>query len=127
MAPFKIMWKNTAEPERPQMAICRMRFVCCIAKARNTRLENEILSLFRSKIIYTNVPQYYVIRTLPVFFLYRILGKLDMASTDEMTQVLRIDKRKRNRKSISSLKIFQHEIYLQHKCPVLFCAKCLSQ
>jgi hypothetical protein len=108
------------EPERPQMAIFRMRFVCWISKAH---LENEILSLFRSKNVYTNVPQCYVIRTLPVFFVYMILGKLYMASTDEMTQVLRIDKRKCNRKSISSLKIFQNEIYLHHKCLVLFSAK----
>jgi len=127
MLPFKIMWKNMVDPERPQMAICRMCFVYSISKARNTRLENEILSLFRSKNVYTNVPRRNVKRTLPLFFLHRILGKLDMASIDEMTQVLRIDKSKRSRKSIYSLKIFQHEICLQHKCLVLFSAKCQSQ
>ena len=67
---------------------------------------------FRSKNVYTNVPQYYIVRASPLFFLYVILDKLDMASTDDMTHVLRIDKGKCNRKSISSLKIFQPEIYL---------------
>jgi len=49
MVSFKIMWKNMVEPETPQMAIRRMRFLCWISKARNTCLENKILSLFRSK------------------------------------------------------------------------------
>ena len=32
----EIMWKNMVEPNRPQMAIRRMRFACWIAKATHT-------------------------------------------------------------------------------------------
>jgi len=27
---YEIMWKNTAQPDRPQMAIWRMRIACCV-------------------------------------------------------------------------------------------------
>ena len=35
-AVYEIMWKNTVEPDRPQMAIWRMRIACWIPKATNT-------------------------------------------------------------------------------------------
>jgi hypothetical protein len=47
------------EPDRPQMTIWHMRIACWITKATDTHsLQN----------IYTNMPQYYVIRTLTLFF-----------------------------------------------------------
>jgi len=30
------MWKNTVEPDRPEMTIWRMRIACWIPKATNT-------------------------------------------------------------------------------------------
>ena len=36
---YKIMWKNTVDPDRPQMTILRMRIACCIPKTKNTYLE----------------------------------------------------------------------------------------
>jgi hypothetical protein len=37
------MWKNTVEPDRPQMTIWRMRIACWIPKATNTHSEYVIL------------------------------------------------------------------------------------
>ena len=33
---YEIMWKNTVEPDRPQMTIWRMRIACWIPKATHT-------------------------------------------------------------------------------------------
>jgi hypothetical protein len=41
-AVYEIMWKNVVEPDRPQMAIRRLRFACWIPKAINTYSENVI-------------------------------------------------------------------------------------
>jgi hypothetical protein len=35
-AVYEIMWKNTAEPDRPQITIWRMRIACRITKATHT-------------------------------------------------------------------------------------------
>jgi hypothetical protein len=40
------MWKNIVEPDRPQMAIRRMRFACWITKATDTHSEYVILIAF---------------------------------------------------------------------------------
>jgi len=40
------MWKNTVEPDRPQMAIRRMRIACWITKVTNTHSEYLILTDF---------------------------------------------------------------------------------
>jgi hypothetical protein len=37
------MWKNSVEPEGPQIKIRRMRFAYCITKATDTRSECVIL------------------------------------------------------------------------------------
>ena len=50
---YEIMWKTVVEPERPQMTIRRMRFVCWITKGTD-RICNTLLKC-------------YVVRTLPVF------------------------------------------------------------
>jgi hypothetical protein len=43
---YKIMWKNTVEPDRPQMTIWQMRIACWIPKATNTLSEYVILIVF---------------------------------------------------------------------------------
>jgi len=40
------MWKNTADPDRPQMAIWRMRIACWITKATDTHSEYVMLIAF---------------------------------------------------------------------------------
>jgi len=42
----EIMWKNLVEPDRPQMAIWRMRVACWITKATNSHSEYVILIVF---------------------------------------------------------------------------------
>jgi hypothetical protein len=37
----EVMWKNNVEPDRPQMAIWRMRFACWISKATHTHTHSE--------------------------------------------------------------------------------------
>jgi hypothetical protein len=41
---YEIMWKNTVEPDWPQMPIWRMRIACWIPKAMNTHSEYVILT-----------------------------------------------------------------------------------
>jgi hypothetical protein len=43
---YKVMWKNTVEPGRPQMTIWRMRIACWVPKATNTHSEYVILIAF---------------------------------------------------------------------------------
>jgi len=74
----EIMWKNIADPERPQMTIRRMRIACCISKATDTHSEYVIL-LVHCNYGCTNVLQCYVIRTLSVL-LDRISLLKDMDS-----------------------------------------------
>jgi hypothetical protein len=40
------MWENVVQPDRPQMAIRRMRFACWIIKATNTHTELVIVNDF---------------------------------------------------------------------------------
>jgi len=40
---YMIIWKDTVEPGRPQMAIWRMRIACWIPKATNTHSDYVIL------------------------------------------------------------------------------------
>jgi hypothetical protein len=64
---YEIMWKNIVKSDKLPMTICRMRFVRRIPKAINTHSEYVIL-LFHNNNGYTNAPQCYVVRTLPVLF-----------------------------------------------------------
>ena len=45
-AVYEIMWKNTVEPDRPQMAMWRMRIACWIPKATNTHSAYVIILAF---------------------------------------------------------------------------------
>ena len=42
----EIMWKNVAQPVRPQMNIWRMRFACWAAKATDTHSEHVTFIAF---------------------------------------------------------------------------------
>jgi hypothetical protein len=42
----EVMWKNTVEPGRPQMAIWRMRIACWVTKATDTHPEYVIVIAF---------------------------------------------------------------------------------
>jgi len=44
----EIMWKNIAEPDRPQMTIRRMRIACWIPKATDTQ-SKYVIMLFPPK------------------------------------------------------------------------------
>ena len=46
-AVIEVMWKNTAERGRLQMAIWRLRIACWIPKATDTHSEHVILIVFR--------------------------------------------------------------------------------
>jgi len=53
------MRKNTVEPDKPHMAIQRMRIACWVPKATNRHSEYVML-FFQSNNICTNAPQCYV-------------------------------------------------------------------
>jgi len=42
-AVYEIMWKNTVQPGRPRMTICRMHIVYWVPKATNTHSEYVLL------------------------------------------------------------------------------------
>ena len=44
---YEIMWKNIAQPDRPQMTIWRKQIAGCIPKATNTHSEYVILIAIR--------------------------------------------------------------------------------
>ena len=56
------------EADRPQMTMWRLRFACWITKATNTDSECIINIAFPQQNGCSNVPKYYVMRTLPVEF-----------------------------------------------------------
>ena len=62
------MWKNTVQPDRPQMTIGRARIACWKTTATGTHSEYVILTDFHCNNGYTRAPQCYIIRTLPVLF-----------------------------------------------------------
>ena len=43
---YEIMWKTIVEPDRPQVAIRRMRIACWITKATGTHSEYEMMIAF---------------------------------------------------------------------------------
>ena len=45
-AVYEIMWKNTVQPDRPQMTIRSTRITCWITEATNTHSEYIILTGF---------------------------------------------------------------------------------
>jgi hypothetical protein len=65
---YEIMQKNNARLNRLQMKIQCMNIACWIPKATNTHSEYVILIVFPCNNCCMNVPQYYVIGTLPILF-----------------------------------------------------------
>jgi len=65
-AVYEIMWKNIVDPGRA--TIRRMRMAYWLSKATHTHSEYVVLATFHCNYGYTNTPQCYVIRTLPVLF-----------------------------------------------------------
>ena len=61
-AVYEIMWINMIEPDRPQMAIRRMRIAYCLTKATNTHSEYVILIAFPI--------QHWLNERAPIFRLY---------------------------------------------------------
>jgi hypothetical protein len=67
-AVYDIMWKNIVERGRPQMTIWRMRTACWIPKATNTHSEYVIRIAFPQQQWLYQLPQCYVIHTLPAIY-----------------------------------------------------------
>jgi hypothetical protein len=63
------MWKNTVQPDRPQIKIWLMGISFWIPKATNTHSKNVILISFHHNNGYTNAPQYYDVRTVDCLYL----------------------------------------------------------
>jgi hypothetical protein len=61
-AVYEIMWKNIAEPERPQMTIWRMRLTCCITKATDRHPEYVTPITLHGNHGCTKAPQCYIIQ-----------------------------------------------------------------
>jgi hypothetical protein len=43
---YDTMWKNTVQPDRPQMIILHMRIACCIPQPTSTPLQYVTLNAF---------------------------------------------------------------------------------
>jgi len=64
---YEIMWKNTVQPDGPQMTVCRMHISRLVHKATNTHFWNMYyLQLFHCNNRGMNAPQFNVKCTLPV-------------------------------------------------------------
>jgi hypothetical protein len=66
-AVYEIMWKNSVQPDRPQMTILCVRFVCWISEATHTHAHTHTDRIFNTYCFqgnngYANAPQCYVIR-----------------------------------------------------------------
>jgi len=67
LAVCEVMRENTVVLDRPQMAVRRVRFGCCIIKATNTHSEYVIL-LFPGNNRFTIASWCYIVRISPVLF-----------------------------------------------------------
>ena len=79
------MWKNTAEPDRPQMTIRRTRFACWVIRV-DTHTHTHTQNMYYLLLLHynngsTNVPECYVIRTLIFFFNYSFVQLLFESET----------------------------------------------
>jgi len=63
-----IIWKNVVQSGRPQVKQWLFRIAWYTPKATNLHSEYAIFLLFHCNNAYTNTPQCYVIRTLPILF-----------------------------------------------------------
>ena len=63
------MWKNMVDADRPQMTIRCMHITCWMPTATNTHSGYVTRTAFHCNNGYTNAPQCYVIRTVPVLLI----------------------------------------------------------
>ena len=70
---YEIMWKNIVERGRPQMTIWPMRIACWGPWSTDTHSEYVMLIAFPLQQWLHERPQCYVIRTVPVLFLFGAL------------------------------------------------------
>ena len=77
-AVYDTMYKNSVEPDRPQTTIWLLRIACWILKV--THLQYVVLNAFPLHNGYTNAPQCYVTRTLPVLFVCVLRAPVDVNS-----------------------------------------------
>ena len=82
---YEIMWKNTLQPEKPQMTIWLMCITCWITKAKNTHIEYVILTAFplqqwlhkrASTLRYSTLPVLFRSLSLPILILPRFSFRL---------------------------------------------------
>ena len=66
---IKIVWKNTVEPDRPQMTIWRMHIECWITMVKNTNSEHVILIGFPLKQWLHESVSVLSVCSLPVLFI----------------------------------------------------------
>ena len=67
LAVYEVMRVNSVVPDRPQMAVRRVRYGCCIIKATNTHSEYVILP-FPGNNCYTIASWCYIVRILHLLF-----------------------------------------------------------
>jgi hypothetical protein len=65
----EIMWKNREEPDRPQMAIWRMRIACWITKTTYAHVNICNTYSLSTESMDARTSLSYVIRTLPVLLI----------------------------------------------------------
>jgi len=63
------MWRNAAQPKKPQMAIWRTRNACWVYKATDTHPKHEHLLPFHCKYGCSNAPQCDAMRHIAVLCL----------------------------------------------------------
>jgi hypothetical protein len=63
---YEIMWKNMVYPDRPKMALWRMRIACWMPKATNTHSKYVLLLFLHCNNGCTNGPKCYFTRNLAV-------------------------------------------------------------
>jgi len=83
-AVYEIMWKNTVEPDTPQMTTQRMRIACWLLKSTNKCSEYVIVIVFLvHPWLYQGTSLHYTYGILPVFFffVYMFTNPIDLFST----------------------------------------------
>jgi hypothetical protein len=68
IVPFMTMWKNVVEPDRPRVTQWLIRIAWYILRSQTQAQNMQHLLFSHCNNCYTNTPQCYVIRTLPVLF-----------------------------------------------------------
>ena len=72
-AVYEVMWENIVQPDRPQMAIWRMRIACWVSKGTKTHSDYVILTDFHCMVAGTrHMLRYtYTVRLVAIRILYK--------------------------------------------------------